>query len=75
MNGTKEYSKAYVYGLNQQVRILKAGIKEHRKLNLCQSAEINRLKKVCCDSAKELTALEKAIIKVKRWYQIIIWIR
>ena len=73
MEGKKEYSKSYIYGLNQQVHMLKQGIACHRKNNLLQAEEIKRLRKVCCDNANTILSLEGVIKKVRRWYQIIIW--
>jgi len=75
MNGKKEYSKSYVFGLNQQIRMLKDGNKCHRRLIQTQALEIVRLRNVLRENAKEILALERVICKVKRWYQIIIWKR
>lgn len=73
MMNTKEYSKSYVFGLNQQIRMLKGGNKCHRTFIQTQKEEIQRLKKVCESNVKEILSLERVIKKVKRWYQIIIW--
>jgi len=73
MGNTKEYSKSYVFGLNQQIKMLKKGIACHRKVTDMQTNEIIRLRKVCISNTNELLSLEKMIKKVRRWYQIIIW--
>jgi len=73
IGATKEYSKVYVFGLNQQIRMLKKGLNCHRQLTHLQENEIQRLKKICESCAEEIFSLEKVIKKVKRWYQIIIW--
>ena len=67
MNGTtKLYSKTYVFGLNQQIQMLKKALKSHKQVSLLQEEKIQMLK-------VENTSLKKMIKKVKRWYQIIIW--
>lgn len=65
-NSTKLYDKTYVYGLNQQIRMLKKALKSHKQLSLLQKKKIKMLN-------IENTHLLKLIKKVKRWYQIIIW--
>jgi hypothetical protein len=75
MSSTKNYSKSYVFGLNQQVRMLKQGLKCHRKNSLLQEEEIVRLRKICWNNTNEICSLERVIKKVRRWYQIIIWKR
>ena len=63
---TKLYSKTYVWGLNQTIKMLKASNNSHKHLSLLQEEKIQMLK-------VENTSLKKIIKKVKRWYQIIIW--
>lgn len=63
---TKLYSKTYVFGLNQQIQMLKKALKSHKQVSLLQEEKIQMLK-------VENTSLKKMIKKVKRWYQIIIW--
>ena len=63
---TKLYNKAYVWSLNQQILMLKKGLKSHKQISLLQEEKIRMLK-------VENTSLKKMIKKVKRWYQIIIW--
>jgi len=63
---TKLYSKTYVFGLNQQIQMLRKALKSHKQVSLLQEEKIRMLK-------IENIFLKKLIKKVKRWYQIIIW--
>jgi hypothetical protein len=73
MSTTKEYCRSYVFGLNQQIRMLKENKRCKNKLISQMELEIMRLRLVEMSQTDEILALNKVIQKCRKWYQIIIW--
>ena len=72
---SREQYKEYTHNLKFEITVLKKEVTRLGKLHAEAVLENARLKKVCQKNTAELASLEKAVIKAKRWWQIIIWAR
>jgi predicted RNase H-like nuclease (RuvC/YqgF family) len=59
--------------LEKDMLLLKLQIEQKDKTIEERDKEINRLRRVCVKNAKKIIELERMVMKVRRWYQILIW--